>query len=113
GGKPKGLKDLDPKLVRDFKEYLIPTIEITLDEENPAALPDMIDLFVDINSYGEKVKRFSIIKAMLADDKLLESTFKLIAEQQKRGADLFYRYKRNDFTSVLKTLQVVDSLSES
>jgi hypothetical protein len=58
------------------------------------------------------VERFDIVKAM-SDDKLLESAFKLIAETQVRGQDQHYRSKNNEFTKVLKTLQIVENISES
>jgi hypothetical protein len=112
GNKKHGLKDMPDKLFRDFQDYVIPTIEITLDEDNPSALDEMISLFVDINSYGERVKRFAIVKAM-SKDALLESAFGLISLTQKRGKDVFYRAKNNDFTHVLQTLQIIDGLSDA
>jgi hypothetical protein len=112
GKKRQGLKDLPDDLFRDFQDYVIPTIEITLDEEHPSALDEMISLFVDINSYGERVKRFAIVKAM-SKDALLATAFDLIALSQTRGKDVFYRAKKNDFTRVLQTLQIVDSLSDA
>jgi len=112
GKKKQGLKDMPDDLFRDFQEYVIPTIEITLDEDHPSALDEMISLFVDINSYGERVKRFDIVKAM-SKDALLQSAFNLIALSQTRGKDVFYRAKNNDFTRVLKTLLIVDSLRDA
>jgi uncharacterized protein DUF262 len=111
-GKEQGLRDLDDALFRDFREYVIPTIEITLSEENPSALDEMISLFVDINSYGEQVKRFDIVKAM-AKDALLKSAFALIALTEKRGKDVFYKAKKNDVTRVLRKLQVVENLRDA
>lgn len=110
-GKQVGLRELEDDLFRDFQEYVIPTIEIVLSEENPAALDEMIDLFVDINSYGEKVKRFQIVKAM-SKDLLLRDAFGLIAETRTRGKDVFYKAKKNDITGVLKKLYVVSSLDD-
>jgi len=46
-GKKKRLVELDGDLFRDFQEYVIPTIEITLSEDEPSALDEMINLFVD------------------------------------------------------------------
>ena len=112
GNKKQGLKDLDTALFRDFQEYVIPTIEITLNEDNPTALDEMINLFVDINSYGVQVKRFDIVKAM-SKDALLRGAFRLIAEQERRGKDIFYKSKQNEFTKVLKTLQVVENLRDA
>ncbi len=112
GKKRHGLKDMPDPLFRDFQEYVIPTIEITLDEDHPSALDEMISLFVDINSYGERVKRFDIVKAM-SKDPLLASAFVLIALDQKRGKDVYYKSKKNDFTRVLQTLQIVDGLRDA
>jgi hypothetical protein len=109
-GKKKGFRDLDEKIVRDFREYAIPTIEISLSEDS--SLDEIISLFVDINQQGVAVNRFDIVKAMGDKDKLLGSVFGLLAERQQRGQDVFYRSKRNEFTNVLKRLQVVDSLSD-
>jgi hypothetical protein len=112
GNKKQGLKDLEEGLFRDFQEYVIPTIEITLSEDNPTALDEMINLFVDINSYGVQVKRFDIVKAM-SKDRLLRDAFLLIAQKEKRGKDVLYKAKNNDFTKVLKTLQVVENLRDA
>jgi hypothetical protein len=108
----QGLKDLDDQLFREFQEYIIPTIEIALSEDNPTALDEMINLFVDINSYGVQVKRFDIVKAM-SKDALLRSTFRLLAQQEKRGKDVLYKAKNNEFTKVLKTLQIIDNLRDA
>lgn len=110
-GQKKRLAELDDQLLRDFRDYVIPTIEITLSDDNPAALDEMIDLFVDINSYGVQVKRFDIVKAM-SKDLLLKDAFGLIAEKQTRGKDVYYRAKNNEFTSTLKRLQIVENLQD-
>jgi len=91
---------------------VIPTIEITLSEDEPSALDEMISLFVDINSYGVQVKRFDIVKAM-SKDKLLKGAFGLIAQRQTRGKDVHYRAKNNEFTKVLKRLQIVENLRDA
>jgi len=106
------IADLDESVFRDFRDYVIPTIEISLSDDEPTSLDEMIDLFVDINSYGERVKRFDIVKA-ISKDKLLSSTFKLIAVKQKRGRDVFYKYKNNEFTRILKRLQVVANIENA
>jgi hypothetical protein len=105
--KKRTFADLDEDTVRDFREYSIPTIEITLTDET--TLDEIITLFVDINQQGVKVDRFSIVKAMGSRDKLLQSTFNLIAMTQKRGEDVHYRVKANEFTHVLKTLRLVEN----
>lgn len=108
-GDKLGLSELDEAKFRDFREYVIPTIEITLSGEVEAPLDEMIDLFVDINQYGEKVKRFDIVKAM-TKDALLRDAFALVAVKQKRGKDYFYKAVQNEITYVLKRLQIVDNL---
>jgi len=90
--------ELDDAAIRELREYSIPTIEITLNDES--TLDDMISLFVDINQYGVKVNRFDIVKAMGRNDPLLMDVFALIADEQKRGEDIFYRTKRTPFTNI-------------
>jgi len=106
----KTFADLDEEVVRDFREYTIPTIEIDMDKEE-GGFKEVVDLFIDINQYGMKVKRFDIIRTMYENNKLLADVFKLIAQKQKRRKDLFYKAIDNDFTHVLKRLQVVAILS--
>lgn len=108
-GKKQGLSELDESVFRDFREYVIPTIEITLSGDAEAPLDEMIDLFVDINQYGAKVKRFDIVKAM-TKDKLLFDAFALVAIKRKAGKDTLYKAVNNEFTQTLKKLQVVASL---
>jgi hypothetical protein len=108
-GEEVGFRDLDEGTVRDFREYAIPTIEITLSEDS--ALDEIINLFVDINQQGVSVNRFDVVKA-LGKDPLLKNVFALIAERQTRGEALVYRAKRNEFTGVLKHLQVVAKLQD-
>lgn len=110
-GQKLTFKKLSEDIVRDFREYAIPTVEIQLDEET--TLDQIISLFVDINQQGVPVKRFAVVKAMYQDDPLLKKVFQLIAIQQKRGQDVFYRTKRNEFTKVLKNLQVVSGLKDN
>jgi hypothetical protein len=99
-------KDISDALLRDFREYVIPTIEITLD--NDTEFSDIIGLFVDINQRGVKVSRFDIVKAMSARNLLLKSVFSLLALNQTRGEATFYRIKDNEFSYVLKRLAIVD-----
>jgi len=109
-GKKRGFKDLDETLVRDFREYAIPTIEISLSDES-SSLDEIINLFVDINQQGVPVNRFDVVKAM-SKDPLLRQIFGFVAIRQKRGEALFYRAKRNEFVFVLKKLQIVESLPD-
>ncbi len=108
-GKKRTFKDLSETKVRDFREYAIPTIEINLDDES-GSLDEIINLFVDINQYGEKVKRFDIVKAIGQGNELLSSVLGLIAAPQKRKEDLFYKKKHTVFTKVLERLQTVQSV---
>jgi hypothetical protein len=109
-GKNLTCSELDDAVVRELREYSIPTIEITLNDES--TLDDMINLFVDINQYGVKVNRFDIVKAMGRNDEFLMDVFGLVAEKQKRGEDIFYRTKRTPFTNILKTVNVIQKIAD-
>jgi hypothetical protein len=106
-GKRKTLAGLDEGAVRDFREYAIPTIEITL--EDGTSLDEVITLFVDINQQGVAVNRFHIVKAMCRNDALLKSVFDLVAIKERRGHDIFYKAKGNPYTNVLRRLNVIQS----
>jgi len=101
--------DLPDEDVREFMEYSIPTIEISLTDDTH--IDEMISLFVDINQQGEPVKRFDIVKAMYREDPLMMSVFNLLAEQQKRKEDMLYKIRSSVFTRVLRQLQVVKNAS--
>ncbi|MGB8593189.1 MAG: DUF262 domain-containing protein, partial [Candidatus Acidiferrales bacterium] len=103
----KSFADLDEGAVRDFREYAIPTIEISLGDDT--GLDEVISLFVDINQQGVAVNRFDIVKAINRNDALLKSVFELLSVDQRRGQDVLYKMKRNEFTSVLKRLKIVES----
>lgn len=109
-GKLQTFKDLPNDVVRQFREYAIPTIEIDLDEEG--SLDEIIHLFVDINQTGEKVKRFDIVKAIGNENPLLKSAFKLLAVEQKRRDDKVYMKRNSAFTRVLDRLQVVQAAAD-
>ncbi|HXD34639.1 MAG TPA: DUF262 domain-containing protein [Pyrinomonadaceae bacterium] len=102
-------KQLDPTTIRDFREYAIPTVEITLEEDEDGAtnLDEIIQLFVDINQQGVAVSRFQIVKAMGLANALLKSSFDLIALKQVRGEAVFYKSKSSVFTRVLRRLSLV------
>lgn len=97
--------------VRNFGEYVIPVVEITLDEGT--SLADIISLFVDINQQGVAVKRFDIVKAMCQNADILKQTFKMIAVKQKRKEDIFYKMQNNNTTFVLKRLSAIAKAPES
>jgi Protein of unknown function DUF262 len=103
-------KALPDEVVREFREYAVPTIEIDLDENG--SLDEIINLFVDINQQGEKVKRFEIVKAIGAENPLLQSALKLIAIQQKRKEDVRFKKKSTAFTRVLQKLQVIQNAAD-
>ena len=101
--------ELSDALVREFREYSIPTIEIDMDKEE-GGLQEVIDLFIDINQLGVKVNRFDIVRTMYEKNKLLSDVFKLVAQKQKRRGDSFYRMIDGDFTKVIKKLNAVNVL---
>jgi uncharacterized protein DUF262 len=109
-GESRTFKTLPDELVREFREYAIPTIEIDLDEDT--SLDEIINLFVDINQYGERVKRFDIIKAIGQGNPLLSSVFELVAQEQDRRQDKFFKRKNNSFTRVLQKLQIVSKIDD-
>jgi hypothetical protein len=96
--------------IRELREYAIPTVEISMDDES--LLDEIINLFVDINQYGVKVKRFEIVQAMHQGKGLLKSVFDMIATRQKRHADVFYKSKSTSVTRVLKSLRVVQAIQD-
>jgi hypothetical protein len=106
-GSAKTFASLPDDVVRDFQEYAIPAVEISLDDES--SLDEIIDLFIDINQQGEKVKRFDIVKA-IGKNPLLEEVFDLIALKQKRKEDIYYGKKNSSFTRVLERLQIMQNL---
>jgi hypothetical protein len=76
-------------------------------------LDEIINLFVDINQQGEKVKRFEIVKAIGAENPLLQSALKLIAIQQKRKEDVRFKKKSTAYSRVLQKLQVIQNAADS
>jgi len=107
GGQKVRFEQLPDDIVRKFREYAIPTIEIDLDDET--TLDEIINLFVDINQKGEQVKRFDIVKAIGHANPLLKSVFDIVAQKQTRQNDIFYKKKDNCYTRVLDKLQTVQS----
>ncbi len=100
---------LPDEAVREFREFSIPTVEISLEDDS--SLDEVITLFVDINQQGEPVNRFDIVKAMYKADALMKGVFGLLAIEERRGQDVYYRPKRNEFSGVLKRLQVIENVS--
>ncbi len=110
-GKKVTFEKVSDDIVRTFGEYVVPTIEITLDENT--TLDDIISLFVDINQQGVAVKRFDIVKAMCRSSVILKQTFDMIAIKQKRRQDTHYKMKDNESTFVLKKLSTIAKAPES
>lgn len=110
GGKKKTLSDLSNDEIRQFRDYMLSIIEIDLDET--ATLDEMIQLFVDINSYGVKVKRFDIVKALYLEDALLSQMFNLVAIKMKRQSDTYYKVRNSVFTRVFKKLDIVQRVTD-
>jgi hypothetical protein len=106
----KTFANLDEEVIRDFREYAIPTVEINLTEESH--LDEIISLFVDINREGVPVGRFDIVKAMGQNNHLLRSVFDLLAIKQDREQDVFYKAKSNDFVRVLKHLDIIKRVTD-
>lgn len=97
--------DLSNDVIRDFREYTIPTIEIALDDETE--IDEIISLFVDINQQGVPVSRFDIVKALCRESKFLKKAFSLISSEQRRGDDVFYQIKDSNISKVLKQLSQI------
>lgn len=106
----KKINTLSEIVLRDFREYSIPTIEITLDDNSH--LDDIINLFVDINQKGVTVHRFDIVKALCKESAVIKRVFALIATKQKRGKDEYYKLTNNKISRVLKKLKEVDRSAE-
>lgn len=109
-GKKRKLSDLDATTVARLREYLIPTIEIELNENT--SLNELINLFVDINQYGVRVTRLNIVRAMKHNDPLLKDVYNMIAERQVRKHDVFTKRKATPFVGVLKRLNIVSSIAD-
>ncbi|HSY89996.1 MAG TPA: DUF262 domain-containing protein [Candidatus Binatus sp.] len=110
-GKKLTFADLPEATVARLREYLIPTVEIELNENT--SLNEMINLFVDINASGVHVSRINIVRAMKQGDPLLKDIYNLIAERQVRRQDVFTRRKKTPFVSVLKRLKIVSSVVDA
>jgi hypothetical protein len=110
-GKKLTFADLPESVVARLREYLIPTVEIELNENT--SLNEMINLFVDINASGVHVSRINIVRAMKQGDPLLKDIYNLIADRQVRKQDVFTRRKKTPFVSVLKRLKIVSSIVDA
>jgi len=99
--------DFSDEEIRELREYVIPMIEITLDDESN--LDEIIRLFVDINQRGARVSRTQIVRAMKNNDPLLKSVYGLVAEKRRVRQDALTKVYKGAFSSVLEKLSVVSS----
>ena len=105
-GEEKTISELEPEETRRFRDYLLSIIEIEFDDT--ASLDEIIQLFVDINQYGVKVKRFDIVRALYLKDPLLEQVFELIAiKWEKKQRDPLLKMTKSVFNKVFKQLDRV------
>ena len=110
-GKSLKFKDLDDELVRKFREYTIPTIEIDMDNE-ATSIDEIVNLFIDINQQGVKVSRFDVVKA-LGKDPLFKQVFDLIAIKEiRKKKSTHYKAKNCNFVFVMKRLNIVSRLAD-
>jgi len=109
-GKAVTFKQLDDSLVRPFREYPIPTIEIDLDDEE-ASFDEVVNLFIDINQQGVKVSRFDVVKA-LGTDPLFKQVFGLVARKERKKKSSYYSPLKNSFVFVMQKLNIVSRLSD-
>jgi hypothetical protein len=108
--KKKSFLELNDTTVAKLREYMIPTIQIELNENT--SLNELIMLFVDINQYGVRVNRNNIVRALKKSDPLLKDIYDMIATREKRRRDVLTKRKSTPFTAVLKNLKIVSSVAD-
>ena len=110
-GVKKSFANLDNDIVRNFREYAIPTIEINMDDES-TSIDELVSLFIDINQEGVKVTRFDVVKA-LGKDPLFKQVFDLIAlKETRKKKSRYYKAKHNNYVYVMKRLNIVGKLAD-
>lgn len=110
--KMQSFAQLSPEVVREFREYPIATIEIDLDSGDSAVpMDEIVSLFIDINTYGKKVKHFDIVRTM-AQDPLLKQALGLIARREERKRSVYFKAMKSDFVFVLKRLSAVSRATD-
>jgi hypothetical protein len=108
-GDLKNINELSTEEIIRFRDYLLSIIEIEIDDPS---LSEIIQLFVDINQYGVKVKRFHIVKALYQHDPLLHQVFDLVAQKwQTSKRDPLLKLKHSVFRKVLEKLDSVNRIS--
>ena len=110
-GEEIAFKDLDDALVRQFREYVIPVVEIEWDDEH-VSMDEIIDLFVDINQEGIKVSRFDVVKA-LGRDPLFKQVFGLVALKKRKKNSTYYVPNISSFAFVMGKLNIVSRQSDT
>ncbi len=91
-----------------MRDYTLSVIEIDFDDNT--TLEEIISLFVDINQRGVQVNRFDIVKALYLNDPLLQQVFKIIAKQQKRREDIYYKPIKGEVPFVLEQLDIIKGI---
>jgi Protein of unknown function DUF262 len=110
-GEEMTFENLDDSLVRMFREYVIPVVEIEWDDEH-VSMDEIVDLFVDINQEGVKVSRFDVVKA-LGRDPLFKQVFTMVALSKKKKNSAFYKPNISSFSFVLGNLNIVSRQSDT
>ncbi len=106
-GSSYSIDNLPDEIMRNFREYQIPTVEIIMDENT--SIDEIITLFVDINQQGVDVTRFQIVKAMCKDSEILNQSFDMVALEWKAGKDPIIKLKNTAASRVIKNLSVIDN----
>ncbi|MGA7079135.1 MAG: DUF262 domain-containing protein [Terriglobales bacterium] len=111
GNGHKRFAEFNEDVIRELREYPIPTIEIALNDSTN--LDEIINLFVDINQRGAKVTRLNVVRALRQKDPLVEDVYGLIAVKEQRQQDVFTKKKGTLFVGVLKKLNIVASVHDT
>ena len=104
-GRKVTFEQLDESLVRMFKEYAIPVVEIDWDDEH-VSMDEIVELFVDINQEGVRVSRFDVVKA-IGKDPLFKQVFGLVALKKRKKKSTYYQPNITSFSFVLGKLNIV------
>jgi hypothetical protein len=107
----KRFAEFGEDVIRELREYPIPTIEIALNDNTN--LDEIINLFVDINQRGAKVTRLNVVRALKQKDPLVEDVYGLIAVKERRQQDVFTKKRNTLFVGVLRRLNIVASVHDS
>ncbi len=111
GNGHKRFAEFGEDVIRELREYPIPTIEIALNDSTN--LDEIINLFVDINQRGAKVTRLNVVRALKQKDPLVEDVYELIAVKERRQQDVYTKKRKTLFVGVLKRLNIVASVHDT